>query len=237
MKKIASLILAIGMALSLTLPMAAAIDQISSDEISIVGVKVEASSVNENNGKPCEVAENVLDGDTKTIWHSMINPKAEGPHYLTLILPKAEVVTGYRYYPRTDGSAGICTKYEIQVSTDGKSYKTVASGNWDVNYEVKEVRFTAVKARYVKLVMTESSGGFGSAGEVRLLAPSTETSGYENSPKGKDIKPGELGDEVTPLNWKYESSSVNINNGVPWEQEKNVADGDVSTHWHSLINP
>ena len=213
----------------------------ASEELSVEGVTLQASSVNENNGKPSEVPEWAIDGKLSTHWITMINPKAEAPHWITMELPEATAVYGYRYYPRPNGASGTCTRYEIHTSADGTSFTKTAEGTWANNDTAKTVYFSkAVVAKAFKLVILEGSNGFGSAAEIRLLGKkgeNTENENTEQKNEGQNVTPGELGDEITPLNWKFEASSINENNGVPWEEGKYTVDGDLASHWHTMINP
>ena len=100
----------------------------------------------------------------------MINPKAAAPHHITIILPEEQVVSGFRYYPRASGGAGVCTEYEIYVSPDGKEFKRIVNGAWANNTQAKTAQFvTNVKVKAVKFVIVHGKDGYGSAGELRLL--------------------------------------------------------------------
>lgn len=245
MKKIISLLIIAVMAASVTVS-ALTID-LQADEISVSGWAFDASSVNANNGVPLEIPQNVTDGSLSSHWHSMINPKAEPPHYLTVILPSVTEVGGYRYYPRESASgtkAGTCTKYEIYVSSDGENYEKAASGTWENNASAKTVRFkNNYKAKYVRLQILEATGGYGSAAEIRILKPDaakktvsvTGKLRFENaaSESGESVGQGELSTE----GWTFEASSVNANNGVPAEVPERTVDGDLKSHWHTMINP
>lgn len=141
-----------------------------SDELPVEGWTFDASSINENNGVPLEVPEKTIDGSLKSHWHTMIKPKAEGPHYITIILPEEKVVSGFRYYPRSSGSAGICTRYEIHVSHDGENFAQITKGDWKNDASAKTAKFNMnVKAKAVKLVLVQAKDGYGSAGELRLI--------------------------------------------------------------------
>ena len=128
----------------------------AADELSTDGWTFDATSVNQNKGIPQEVPQNVTDGNLDTHWHSMIEPKAEAPHYFTVILPGVTEVGGYRYYPRASSSgsakAGTVTKYEIYVSEDGKNYEKAAAGMWEETTAAKTAKFPKnYRAKYVRL--------------------------------------------------------------------------------------
>ena len=141
-------------------------------ELSTAGWTFEASSTNANNGVPSEVPEKVIDGDPATHWHSMINPKAGEPHWITIVLPNEQEIGGYRYTPRASGEAGVCTDYEIYASNDNVNFEKLAAGKWDTGTDAKTVYFVKnVKAKYVRLEIVHGVYGFGSAGELRLMVP------------------------------------------------------------------
>ena len=226
-------------------------------ELSTDGWTFEVSSTNTNFGKPLEVPERVIDGSTKTFWHTMIEPKAEGPHYITVILPSVTEVGGYRYYPRTDNNRiGVCTKYEIYVSADGKNYEKAVQGTWASDTDEKTVKFSKnYRAKYIRLQMIESEKGYGSAGEIRLLKPdkAKQTVNVTGTIQAKDILAGAVskkteeikepeskmtGDGELPTDgWTFETSSTNTNNGVPTEVPERIIDGKTETFWHTMIEP
>ena len=63
---------------------------------------------------------------------------------------------------------GNITKYQIEVSMDGKEYTVVASGEWADNAEEKSVEFEACTAKFVRLTALEGHGGWASAAEVSV---------------------------------------------------------------------
>ncbi len=208
----------------------------AADELPTLNWKFEVSSVTENYSVPWDIPLNVIDGKLNTYWHTTINPKAELPHILTITLPKTEAISGFRYFPRTAGGAGICTKYEIQVSTDGVNYTTAATGNWENDTFAKDAKFKEnVAAKYVKFIMLEANGGYGHAAEVRILKKDP------SKPDGAgvaQIDPTVLSDDETSVaGWTFDTSSTNTNNGKPQEVPERTIDGDLVSHWHSHINP
>ncbi len=225
----------------------AADSKVKEDEVSVNGWKATASSVNSNGGIPSEKAEFVFDGKANTHWLTMINPKAEAPHYITIEMPEATPISGFRYYPRPDYGAGIALDYEIHVSDDGKSFTKVAQGSWDDNVEVKTTKFSKeIKTKFVKLVILRGSGGFGSASEIRFLKgesyKETENSGAAGSDKAVNVAVNPTGEgagttELSVNGWSATASSVNANGGIPSEKAEFAFDGKLNTHWMTMINP
>ena len=114
----------------------------------------------------------VLDRDTSTLWHTNWYGTSRDNHWIQFELSEDYIVDGLRYQPRQNGTNGNITQYEIQVSSDGQSFETVAGGTWENNAAWKNAQFDGVEAKYVRLVAlnaaTDSSYVFASAAEIRL---------------------------------------------------------------------
>ena len=117
-------------------------------------------------------AELVLDGDPNTIWHTDWYGTSRANHWIQFELSEDYVVDGLRYLPRSGSSNGVITKYEIQISDDGKTFETIASGSWANNKSWKAAEFEGVQAKFVRLVavdaVTDNNYVFASAAEIRL---------------------------------------------------------------------
>ncbi|MXG90310.1 discoidin domain-containing protein [Nocardioides flavescens] len=119
-------------------------------------------------------ASNLLDGDAATIWHSRwSDPAAPFPHTVTVDTRVSQRISGLSLTTRQDESThGGITDYRIQVSSNGSSWTTVASGRWSGERGTRLVRWNAVKTRYVRLVALGEASGRGpwaSAAELNLL--------------------------------------------------------------------
>lgn len=229
MKKIIASLLAVILGFSVLTSFA-----VESDELDTDGWTASASSVNANNGIPAEVPEKVFDGNTKSHWHSMINPKDELPISFTVTMPAQQLVSGYRYYPRADGGAGICSRYELYVSGDGKDFTMVDSGNWATDTKPKTIIFGAnLKIKAVKIVILEALLGYASAGEIRLLAPK---SNYKN------INYNELKNDFDNVYYKavaFEGLRVRCTAKASGSAHEitSLTDGKWDSYWHSGITP
>ena len=145
-------------------------------ELPQTGWTVKASSVNtqDDGVTPRESDQKLIDGDLTTYWHSKISPKDPAPFEVLLTLPEVTSVSGFRYYPRQGGGAGICTKFELHASADGKTFYKMDEGTWENSTKAKTISFVGnVKVKAFKFIILEGVGGFGSGGELKLLEAKT----------------------------------------------------------------
>ena len=195
-------------------------------ELSTSGWTFITSSTNSNNGVPQEKAENVIDGSAESHWHTTISPKAEGPHFITVVLPSVQKVGGYIYTPRSNMGAGTVTKYEISVSLDNVNYTKVAEGDWRHDAQVKTVEFEkSYDAKYVKLTILEGVGGFGSAAEIRLI----DASGISSA--------GTTAEEEEKYKTALFPGTTVKSSGKSENMPQLMVDGDAGSYWHSEVKP
>ncbi len=105
-------------------------------------------------------AENAIDGDPATIWHTAWEGDPPGyPHELCIDLGRPCRVAGFRYLPRQDMANGWIARYEFSMSADGASWGTpVCCG-------------TFRKGTSECLVMLDKGAGYGSKHRyVKLVA-------------------------------------------------------------------
>ena len=136
--------------------------------------------------------EKVLDDNMGTWWHSSWNPEggtlAEDLRWFQLELDEPQTVTKFIYTPRNGNTAddgeknGAVTKYRVECSDDGETWKSVSEGEWPVEDGAKEaVLKTPTTAKFVRLVGVETYGvgdqtnKFMSAAEVRVEVQTGET--------------------------------------------------------------
>ena len=123
-----------------------------------------------------------IDGDVEQVWMSEGDPlKKKGPQALTLELDAVYTVDALRYFldasslkgrPASVSWNGRVQKYEIQVSTDGRTFNTVAAGEWDKDdLREQRVAFKPVDARFVKLVCISAGSDYAAASEIGLESP------------------------------------------------------------------
>jgi galactose oxidase len=162
-------------------------------------------------------AQNVLDGNTSTIWHTQYSDaEPDLPHTLTVDMKKTYLVSGLSYLPRpADSPNGHIGKYQVLTSLDGTTWgDPVASGAFQDSATVQSTTFTPQIARFVRLVaLTEAGdrGPWSSAAEVNVL--------------------GRTDPSLTRTGWTAKADSEE----TAQEDDKAayVLDGDPETLWHS----
>ena len=120
-------------------------------------------------------ASKAIDGNTGSFWHSNWSNYTELPHYVTLDLGRVYAgVYQMKYLPRQDRDwNGTILQYEISASTDGETFTTVATGEWEPTKDEKTASFPSVAARYLRLKALTSenneSKSFASAAEINVV--------------------------------------------------------------------
>ena len=88
-------------------------------------------------------------------------------------------VNGIVYTPRQDGNSnGNIGQHQIQVSTDNKTWTTVAFGTYLDDSEVKATPFTTIPARYLRITSITEAGNRGpwtSAADISVTTASSYT--------------------------------------------------------------
>lgn len=99
-----------------------------------------------------EKTNSIIDGNTTTVWYQPGDKKI--PQDLVIDLGKAENLSGFKYLPGQGRANGIITKYGFYISDDNSQWKLISDGEFsniqnNPLWQIK--RFTATKARYIKL--------------------------------------------------------------------------------------
>jgi HEAT repeat protein len=122
--------------------------------------------------------EKALDGDPATFWHTEFQGATPGyPHEIALDLGQTRTLAGLLVTPRQDSSQGRVARFEIRLSSDGKSWsEPVAQGAWPDDPEPQYVGFNPQSARFLKLTgLAEVAGRpFMALAEIQVdAAPSS----------------------------------------------------------------
>lgn len=253
MKKIISALLSVLMLLSLASVAFAAENAIAKEGSWLISATSDMGST----------IEKAFDGDVNTYWHTKytsndgvnISSHDECPHTITVDFGKKIKVSGWEYTPRVDNGAGTILGHNIYASEDGKSFKLIYSGMFEYPAGA-EVRSPAkeswgdVTMRAIKIEITSSLGGYGTAAEIKLFSGGTGTA-IKNGAAYSEAKPGSTNTDAS----KNNSASVNDKagrhsaDGTPfldktgWTADVNsisgavnqIFDGNVDTYWHSAF--
>ncbi len=124
-------------------------------------------------------AENILDGDPMTCWHSWYPGQSQGtlnkkdlPHWFIIDTKKATTFRNFIYTPRFHGDNGRFNDFEFYISDNGTDWELIKEGT--IKYEGREPSWVMLDkeytARYVKLKELNSTNGgpFGTCAEFNL---------------------------------------------------------------------
>jgi galactose oxidase len=134
-------------------------------------------------------ADAVIDGKSSTYWESQ-SPTSRGalPQSITIDMRGLQEVSSLTYEPRRGAhrSGGI-GRFAVNVSTDGVHFGApVATGTWADDAAVKEIGFTPVTVRMVRLTALSTAVGSGSyvtAAEIHLQGAPQVTSSSSTAEK------------------------------------------------------
>lgn len=194
-------------------------------ELSREGWTVTASSAHQGYGK----AENMLDGNIESYWHSNYTEESSdsAPYTLTFTLPKAQKISGFSYWPRLDNLTGIAKSYNIYTSeSDDGDIKKIYSGDLDGTMCVQYVDFGFnINAKKVIFEIISGNFGYGTCAEFYLYASKDGNAEktYEPDPPQADGKP--ISDKSR---WTAKASSE-----VSWGTAASAIDGTETTIWHT----
>lgn len=189
----------------------------------------------------------VVDDRPETSWSSAFNPAPGLPQAVTVDLGLVEQVQALTYQPRLDGTTGTISDYEVQLSRDGTTFTSVASGSWSVSSSTKAVAWDEHAARYVRLIAAVSEPDVcgvaqttATAGEINVVrGPGPDLTTTPLDPPGPPLPedaPDEFDQLVPQQDMTAGASSVHSSPYVPCKS----IDGDLSTFWHSapaVTNP
>ena len=126
--------------------------------------------------EPGEGAENLVDGDPTSIWHTAYGVTVtKYPHTIDFDCGEQKTIKGFTYLPRQDGGHnGDIKGYRIQLSSDAQNWsEPVAEGNFEQNSNAQRILFSKPQqARYLRFIALSSQNGadFASGAEFSVLA-------------------------------------------------------------------
>ncbi|TVY84405.1 Galactose oxidase [Lachnellula suecica] len=128
-----------------------------------------------------------IDGNSSTFWHSEYSPTlAALPHSAILDLGSSQLLNGFTYLPRQDGSSnGNIGQHTVELSLDGTTWNLVANTTFVDDESQKETGFANAQARYVRITaLTEAGnrGSWSSAAEFGVRVASTSTTNGQWGP-------------------------------------------------------
>ena len=118
----------------------------------------------------------LFDYDENNTWHTKYGENAI-PFNLTMDLQTINQLDKFHYLPRTDAGNGTILKGIVYYSMDKENWTEAGTFEWPRNNEVKVFHFTGhPTARYLRINVTESLGGYGSGRELYVFkVPGTES--------------------------------------------------------------
>ncbi|MBR1838694.1 MAG: discoidin domain-containing protein [Bacteroidaceae bacterium] len=112
----------------------------------------------------------LFDRDEKTMWHSDWSTHDATGGDLTIDLHSVNELASLVYLPREDGGNGIITRGTYSISSDKLVWSTPVAFTWARDSEQKVITFAdSLTARYIRLHIDESVGGFASGRELYVF--------------------------------------------------------------------
>ncbi|MBQ2942125.1 MAG: discoidin domain-containing protein [Clostridia bacterium] len=203
------------------------------DGVDLAGVKVSVSSVVVDNFYK---AENTIDGDKSTYWHSYVRKAGDTiglpPFTMEYTFPASTAISGVVYVPRQDMNVGRATKYNIYASSsDSSDYVLIYKGAATDDASDKVAEFSKnIEVKRVKYEIVESSASYGTCAEMIFVKPKdgVDTVSPENYAGAADLgEPEKATDEgANKAKWVIAGSGAD-------DSLKKLIDGDRNSYWHS----
>lgn len=117
----------------------------------------------------------LFDFDESTMWHTQWGRKAT-PFEMIIDLHSINQLDRLEYLPRDRGN-GIWLKGTVSCSLDKVNWSDTLSFDWKYNGDTKTIQFgNHPSVRYLKIVVTEGRGNYGSGRELYIFkVPETES--------------------------------------------------------------
>lgn len=142
-------------------------------EFAIQGIVAESSALAQ--GRSSSVAK-LFDFDENSMWHTKWDTVSI-PLDIVADLKTINQLDKFHYLPRIGAGNGTVLKGEVFYSKDKENWISAGAFEWVRDDEVKVFTFSNKPvARYVKLNVTEATGGFGSGRQIYIFkVPNTES--------------------------------------------------------------
>ena len=132
-------------------------EYISISHLEVVDYSSEETSRSKDN------AVHIIDGKLSTRWHTTWSG-GDNERYITVKLDKTRYISGIDYTPVVNGGNGTMLACSVYVSTDGETWTLAKTATgWGNNGTKKQMTFTPVLGQYIKVVGTNTVGGYCSA--------------------------------------------------------------------------
>lgn len=167
------------------------------------------------------------DGDYSTFWHSAYSSGQAlangGTVTATWDLGSSKSVDFITYTPRTDGSSnGHWGAFTLQYSTNNSSWTTIGSYDFEKRSSASSVDFSAVTARYIRVVISSGYNNHASCSEFVIGKRNTSAGTIAESLFEDDLWT-ELKSSVT------QTTINNVNNSFIKTLAQAIKDGGYST--------
>lgn len=217
----------------------------AASEVSGAVIKKDAAWKISTSSDHGDTIEKAFDGDTATYWHTnytgkdgVVTSHDECPHTITVNFGKETAVSGWLYTPRGDNGSGTALKYNIYKSADGQSFEKIYTGTFDYESiasknKPKGASWGNTKMKAIKIEITDSLGGYGTAAEIAFYTGGTGTSNASSSTGSDnyDTVKGRTAADGTAFYAKTGwSATVNSEKG---SNVQKIFDNDVATYWHT----
>ncbi|MDO5478567.1 MAG: discoidin domain-containing protein [Clostridia bacterium] len=123
-------------------------------------------------------ANRVIDGDTKTFWHSWYRAEAgtivekdDLPFIFDVTLPSETVISGIEILPRQDSNgSGVPTKVDYYVEENGE-WVLILQGEYPSGHGIKHHEFARnIKTGKIRIKFIEAVANYGTLAEIYLLS-------------------------------------------------------------------
>ena len=121
--------------------------------------------VYDNNSAAC-----AIDDSEGTLWHIAWDYPNQFPYAITVDLGGNYAIDTIDITPRQDnGNNGRIRKYEVQISSDGKTFQTIDEGTWAIDKGIKKITLKEkLTASHIRVIAKTGEGGFASIAEITV---------------------------------------------------------------------